>query len=403
MAEAAGLYKRVTYKRQTARGTPALGAGASELRRVSSTLGLKKQTYQSNEKRSDQQILDMRHGVRSIEGALSGELAPGSYADFISAALRRDFAAVTALTGLSITVAGSGPTYTLTRAAGDFLAGGVKRGDVVRLTAGSFTAGNLNNNLLVIGVTALVLTVIMLNGSSLTAEGPIASATISFPGKKTWTPTTGHTDVVYTYEHWFPETPASEAFTDVQPTKVDISLPATGLATVNIGFVGKDQLPATSAQHTSPSAAGTQGLTAAVNGALLVGGQLVGTITALTINLMSDRAGSPVVGANTIPKRFPAPIMVQGQFTAYFADTTFRDAFDAETEVEIICALTSDNSAASDFISFAMPRVKLNGNDKDDPNEGVIQTVPFMALRALTGGAGVANELTTLAIQDSAA
>ena len=79
--------------------------------------------------------------VGLLAGTLNGELSPGTYADFMAAALRRDFAAVSALTGLSITIAGSGPTYTVTRASGSWLTDGFKRGRVVRLTAAPAAAG----------------------------------------------------------------------------------------------------------------------------------------------------------------------------------------------------------------------------------------------------------------------
>jgi hypothetical protein len=96
--------------------------------------------------------------------------------------VRRAFAAVAAITGLSITIAGSGPTYTVTRAAGSWLTDGVKVGQVGRLTAGSFNAANLNKNL-VICVTATVLTVMPVNGVALVAEGPIAAATWTPPAR----------------------------------------------------------------------------------------------------------------------------------------------------------------------------------------------------------------------------
>ena len=176
MPAASGVFKQLTYKTELTYGTAPAASGAQSLRRVTSDLNVTKDTYQSNEIRTDQQMQDMRHGVRRVAGTINGELSPGTYADFMAAALRRDFAAMAALTGLSITIAGSGP-YTLTRSAGDFLASGIKKGDIVRLTAGSFNAANLNKNLLVTAMTSTVLTVRVLNGSALVTEGPIASAT----------------------------------------------------------------------------------------------------------------------------------------------------------------------------------------------------------------------------------
>jgi hypothetical protein len=77
MAYATGVAKQLTYKAESTWGTVPAASGAQALRRVTSNLALKKQTYQSNEIRPDYQVSDMRHGVRSVEGSISGELSPG--------------------------------------------------------------------------------------------------------------------------------------------------------------------------------------------------------------------------------------------------------------------------------------------------------------------------------------
>jgi hypothetical protein len=402
MPQAAGVFKRLTYKAETTYGVAPSASGAQALRRTSSDLNLVKDAYQSAEIRGDHQLQDMRHGVRRVEGTIAGELSPGTYDDWLDVALRRDRTTVSALTGLSITVAGAGPTYTLTRAAGDFLTGGVKRGDVVRLTAGSFAAGNLNKNLLVTNVTATVLTVRVLNGSALTAEGPVASATLSWPGKKTWMPTSGHTNKSFSVEHWFADVAQSELFTGVQPTQIDLQLPPTGMATISIGTVGRDMTTATAQYFTNPTAETTTGVAAAVTGLVLIGGTAVAALTGLSLSIQSPRTGDPVVGSNTIPSRVPGRLVVTGEATAYFEDATFRNVFVDETTVELIFVFASDNAANADFISFVMPRAKINGSTKNDGEEGINQTLPFQALLPPTGGSGIANELTTLSIQDSA-
>lgn len=403
MPEASGVFKQLARKRETTYGTAAGASGAKLLRRVTSDVSLTKQTYQSNEIRPDQQVADFRHGVRSVEGTLSGELSPGTYADEISAVLRRDFTAGASATGLSITIAGSGPTYTVTRAAGDWLTDGFKRGKVVRLSGGSFNVANTAKNLLIQSLTSTVLTVRVLNGSALVAEGPIASATCAVVGKDTYAATSNHTNVSYSLEHFFGDVAQNELFTGVQPTKVDIGLPPTGMATISIPVVGQNLTTATSRYFTSPSAASTTGICAAVNGVVLLGGVAVAVLTGLSISIDSPRSGDPVVGSNTIPTRFPGRITASGQATAYFEDATLRDAFINETEVELIVVLTSDNSAASDFVGITLPRVKLGGASKSDGEQGIVQTLPFTALLPLTGGAGLANELSTVVVQDSAA
>jgi hypothetical protein len=45
----------------------------------------------------------------------------------------------------------------------------------------------------------------------------------------------------------------------------------------------------------------------------------------------------------------------------------------------------------------------MGGASKNDGEKGIVQTIPFKALLPTTGGSGVANEQSTLAIHDSLA
>lgn len=411
MTIAAGLFKQLAYKVETSFGEAPGQSGGQLLRRVQSTIDLSKEAYAANEKRTDFQIADFRHGVRRVQGQVTGELSPKTYADLFGVLLKRDFAAVTALTGLSLTIAGTGPTYTVTRAAGDFLTGGLKVGDVIRLT-GSFNAANSAKNLLVTDLTATVATVLPLNGSALVAEGPIASATATVVGKKTYIPTTGHTDKSIAFEHWYTDIVQSELFLGNKIGKASLSLPPTGLATVAFDVMGKDVadtlakrggVVATSQYFTTPTAITSTGTLAAVNGVLRAAGSIVGTVTGLTVEINANYTGDPVVGANVIPQMFPGKVSVTGQFTAYFENVTLRDAFINETEIDLIGVFTSDNSAAADFISVVMPRIKVGSANKDDGDGGLVQTFSFQALLNTAGGTGVKTEKTTFSMQDSAA
>lgn len=401
MAQASGVFKQLTYKAEVTYGLVPAAGSAQALRRVTSDLSLNKDTYQSAEIRTDQQLYDMRHGVRRVAGSINGELSPATYKDFIAAALRRDFAAVSAISGASITISGSGPTYTVARAAGSFLTDGVKKGDVVRLSVGSFNAANLSKNLLVTAVIAASLTVRPLNGVALVAEGPIATSTVTVVGKKTYVPSTGHTNQSFSIEHWFSDVAQSEVFSGCQPSSIDLQLPPTGLATIGISMVGQNITTATAQYFTTPTAATATGLTASVNGIVLINGTAVAVLTGLSLKIDSNRSGDPVVGSNTLPVQFPGRVLVSGQATAYFEDATFRDAFINETEMEIVFVLSSDNTAASKFVGFTLPRCKLAGAAKSDGEAGIVQTIPFTALLPTTGGAGIANELSTIVVQDS--
>lgn len=401
---ASGLFKQVAYKAETTFGVAPSAASAQALRRVQSTLDLTKETYQSNEIRRDFQLVDFRHGVRRVEGRISGELSPATYKDFIQCALKRDFTAGASATLVSVTIAGAGPSYTITRGAGDFLSDGFKIGDVIRMTIGSPSlAANFNKNLLIVGLTQTVATVITCNGSSMTPEGPVAGTTVAVVGKKTFIPQTGHTDKSFSVEHFYSDLGQSELFKGCKPTTIGIGLPPTGLATIDVDFMGQDVTTASAQYFTNPTAATTTGLLAAVNGELRVGGQSVATLTGLTLNIASGYSGDPVVGSNVVPFMFAGRVVVTGQATAYFDSVALRDAFLNETEVEIIGVFTTNNDADSPFMSFVLPRVKIGGASKNDGEGGLVQTLPFQALLNTTGGAGVNREQTTIVIQDSAA
>ena len=403
MANESGTYKQLVYKKESTYGTQPGASGAQLLRRVSSSLDLKKDVYQSNEIRPDFQTADMRHGIRRVDGAVQGELSAKTYADFIASALKKLFTATAAITGLSITIGGTAGAWTLTRASGDFLAGGVKIGDVVRLTAGTFNVANSNKNILVTGVTATIITGLVLNASVLVAEGPIASATLTVVGKKSLIPQTGHTDESYSIEHWYPNVPTSEVFTGCKVNKVSFGLPPTGMATINVGFMGKDVATSVSQYYTTPTALTSNGLMAAVNGVIRLGGATVANVTGLTIDVSSPQSGEPTVGANTIAYQAPDKVSVSGSLTVTFDSTTHRDAFYNETEMALYVVFTADNTAAADIVGFSMPRIKYAGAARNDGGKTLTVTVPFTALLNTAGGAALATDLTTITVQDSAA
>jgi hypothetical protein len=404
MPIAVGSFKQVAMKVESTYGTIPTASGAQLLRRITSTVDLSKETYASNELRTDFQIADFRHGVRSVQGSLNGELSPGTYEDFFAYALKRDFAALTASTSVSLTIAGTGPTYTVTRAAGSWLTDGYKNGNVIRLSVGSLNAANINKNLLIVDITsATVLTVIPLNGVALAAEGPVAGCTVTATGKSTFVPTTGHTDKSFTIEHWFADVAQSERFLGCKVSKIGLQLPPSGIATAAFEIMGQDVATGTAQYFTSPTAVSTSAPLAAVNGVLRVGGVTLASVTGLTIDITPTYSGEAVVGSNVKPALFAGMVNVTGQMTVFFEDAVLRDAFLNESEVELIAAFSTDNTASADFVSISIPRIKLGGASKDDVMSGIKATIPFQALLNSVGGSGVKTERTTIWMQDSLA
>lgn len=397
-----GVDMSVAFKKQSALGTIASGSGGTSLRRVSSSLNLKKDTYRSNEIQSHYQLDDFRHGVRKVEGSLQGEVSPGAWSAFMQSFLRRDFTTLTAASGLSLTIAGSGPTYTVTRSAGSYLSDGFKIGHVIRLSVGSLNAANLSKNLLITALTATIATVIPLNGVALVAEGPIATCTVTMIGKQTYMPATGHTNDFYTIEHFL--TGISESYWDCKVCDMKIALPPTGIATIEFPIMGLDMTSAGSQALTSPTAATTKSVTAAVNGVLRSSAGALANITGISFDGTNGCSmAGPVVGSNKYVDIVNGRHIVSGQLTAIFDSVTLRDYFINETEVGLYVALTSDGSAAADFIAFSADRVKLGSCDRDDAEGVKSATMSFQVLRNTAGGSGIATELTTFRAQDSAA
>ncbi len=403
MAVELGLTKTTVFAKQSGLGVLAT-TGGQVTRRTSSVFDKTSQTYENNEIVSHQQSTGATEGVRQTSGKLDGLLSPGTYSLQFGSLLRQNFASVSAITGASITIAGSGPTFTLTRATGSFLTDGIKIGHVFKLTAGSFNAANLGVNLLVIGVTATVLTVITLNGSTLVAEGPISAATLTVPGKVSFAPPTGQTNDYWSVEEFYTVNGKSELFGDVKISKAAISLPATGNSTVSFDCPGLSRNEATSQQITSPTAATTTNVLTAVNGRVLVNGAVT-PITGGTLTIDGQiQPGQPEVGSNQISDHVRGSIKVSGQITAKFTTTTLRDLRNNQTVVSLILGVTDTNSAAADFIVFTMPAVKLFTDTPDDGDaKEIIRTYNFTAQYNGTGGAGAATNQTICQMQDSQA
>lgn len=403
MAIAKGVGKLLRYKREVSWGVAPGATGGQALRRVTSTIDLTKAGYQSNEIRADYQTSDFRHGVRSVAGAINGELSPGQYADFFAALLRQDFA-VGVTTGAQTTIAASSAAPNFTRSAGSFLTDGFKVGDVIRVSG--FTTGGVTNNarnFVIQAMTATGLTGVFLDGTAVATKIAGDSVTIQVQGKKTLVPQTGHTDVSFAIEHFYSDIVQSELFLGCKVSQIALSLPATGMATIATTFMGKDVLTGTTAYYTAPAATLNGGVLAAVNGALSVGGTQIALLTGLTMTITGGLTSEAVVGSNTYPSVNTGRVQVSGQATALFQDATLRDYFVNETEVALSAAFTTGNTATADFISLNLPRIKVNGTQKDDGEKGLVQTLPYQGLLNINGGAGFSSDLTTIAIQDSLA
>lgn len=402
---ASGINKILTFAKQTGLGTPATTTAGQNLRRTQSTLNLAKATYASKEIRPSQQRADFRHGVRNVAGTISGELSVGTYQHMFESICRANVQSGivgSALTDVAAAVTTS-PLGTFTTAAGNFITEGFKVGMVGRW-AGWTTTGVSNNaaNMMIIALTTTIMTVLRLDGLPIVAKIAGDSVTFTEVGKHTFVPLTAQTRDYYSVEHWFADIAQSELFTDCVVSQVDVKLPATGMAGIDVQMKGLNMTPGTAEYFTTPTAVTTGSTLAAVNGALVLDGIPVALITGMNFSIKGGHTMiGGVVGSNVEPDIFPGDVTTDGQITVLFADAVARNYFLNETEVSLMCAFTSNNNANADFTSFVMPRCKVNGANKDDGEKGLVMTMPFVALENIYGGTGTNSEWTTIFIQDS--
>ena len=398
---ASGILKTVAFKKQTALGSAASGSGGSELRRVTSQFSAPVDTFESNEIQKHHMSTGVSIGLHRVVGAVNGELSADTYSELIASILEKDMTTGVNSTALTLTYGGTAGAWTAARASGSFLTDGFKIGDIIRASGGSVSANN-SRNFLITAVVALTITFIAIDGATVTS-GSSTTTTLTVTGKKSYTPTSSHTKDYYTFEEYYSDITKSETFLDCRIGQVDVSLPATGNATIAINAVGLSRATATSQVLTSPAAT-TTGIMNATNGVILINGtrQTVATGINFTVTNGAENAGA-VIGSDFGQDVTTGRVRVSGTFTAQFDSTTIRDLYAAETAVSISVVLFADNTATSDFVAFTIPKVKLTNDSADDGEKAIIRTYPFTAEYNSTGGTGVSSEQTIISYQDSAA
>lgn len=403
MPNAHGSAKQVRYKKESAWAVAPGTGGAQLLRRVTRVPNLKKTISESDELASHRQRTGTRHGMRSVEDAFAGKLSPGTYKDFLAALVRRAFTAVTAISGMTIAIAGAGPTYTVTRSAGSWLTDGIKFGQSGRLTAGAFNAANLNKNLAVVSLTASALTVLPLNGAALVAEAGITAATWTPTGKVTFAPASGFTDDSFAIEDWHSDTSQSELYLGEKLNEMAFSVPSDGNVDVTMNFMGRDVQTATAAYYVTPAAETTTPICHSSSGVIVAPSGALAIVTAFSLSVKGNMAPEPASGSSLYSAIDPGRILVDGSLSAYMPDGTLRDYFLNETLVSLVGVFGGSQLAAADFVGFTLPTLKLSSADKDDGDKPVIRNFSFAAEYNSTGGAGQSQEQTSIYIQDSQA
>ena len=410
MPLAEGVSARITVKPYaTGNITPGAGpdptvdpgaTGGQILRRVSSSLTLSKDTYQSAEINSHRQLSDFRHGVRRVTGGISGELSPGTYEMLFEAAMRGTWDITpTSVSNTELTsIAADNPTSTPIAGGGDPLTSGLRVGDVIRLTGASEPL-NVGKNFTISSFSGASNRTIHVYPAPTTMAAD-TTFSMSGTGGTLIIPASGHVSRKFAFEIWNADIDVAQVFTECRIGGFNVQLPPTGIGTVEFTVMGRDGIAFEAGAapfFTSPAAETTTGLVASVNGLLQVNGITRAVVTGANIQLEMNPEGTPVIGSDLVPEIFLGRSLVTGQITAFFENMELINSFIDEDEISLLIYLVTGSGPATDAISFYLPRIKLGGASVDTSGEaGQTITVPFTALKASTGDA------TTLRITDTA-
>lgn len=413
MAIGTGFFKSLAYKAESTWGTAPSSGSAQYLRRVASTLKKSKGGFRSEEIQTDRQHRDFRHGGEVVNGDINGELSPLTFDALFAAVLGASAFSSAATTGslTNVTAAAGSPPGTFTRAAGSYLTDGFKVGDIVRWsgwTSGTSAANNARNYRIMV-LTATVMTVgTAATGASGQPEAVVSQASgdtvvCTVVGKKVLTPTSSLADASFSIEEWHSDISQSHIYLGCKPTGFQLQADPTGIARITFPFLGRTVTAGTAQYYSTPSAVTTSRLLAGVNGKLSVGGTDLATVTGLNLTVAGGHDTIQVAGSPYTPGVFPGMLDVSGSMSVLFENATLRDAFYNETETSLRFHMTTTNDVNADFVSFVMPRIKLNGFDPNDRPQALQHTIPFMALNNTSGGSGINSDAATLIVQDSLA
>src|ERR1700741_793544 len=155
-----GTSQVFAFRKETTLGVlPANDAQAFQLRRDDIGLKLTKDSIKSKERRPDRQRSASRHAMRKVDGTIKAALYLGAFSSLMGSAVRRAFGTVAALTPLTnVTASATAPHFV--RAAGDWIAAGLRVGMTFRWVGwASPAAGNNNKNYTIVALTATGITV----------------------------------------------------------------------------------------------------------------------------------------------------------------------------------------------------------------------------------------------------
>jgi hypothetical protein len=351
----------VAIKAQGAKGTPASGAGALLLGTSGGQGGqLTKQSINSNIVRQDGQQLRGRHGSRRTTGVYNSELAIGRADPIWQAIMRSTYSAadltITQVDMTSVTTT----TSTIVAASGDWIAKGLRVGDVIRAT-GLPDAANNGPNLRIVGLTSSVITV----AETLIANAsPDTSFSIVRPGRILINGAAGAmTRTYFTIEEYEYDLDSSEVFSDARWTRAALRMQSDGLLDTEYGWTGTGAMStatgASAPVFTSPTDVTTLSL-AATEATIRLGSTDVVDITSFDIAFdLQPNAPSTISPGGLAPDVFTGIFQTSMNLTMLRKDLQALADFSSEAQFSLHVMGQENSAAPTAFFSVFVPNFTL--------------------------------------------
>jgi hypothetical protein len=404
---ARGVNKTICIVPETSYGiAPAGGAGVGQLlRRVTGMFNLNTNLIASQEITPSQQTEDARQGPRSVVGTFSGQLSPATYTLFWEALARNNFAAGVTTGSLSdavLTLNNLTGALELMSPSTNWLTLGFRLGDIVRMTITGTGVGDSLVNLRVVYFTGNN-TIAFVAVQGVTPFASTTTDTVAVAGKKLIVPPSGAIVPSFTFEEYYGDIEQSDLSSGCRLTQCSFNFPASGFATFQASFTGRNQVTAQGAGvqvYTGAAAVSTTTAMTAVSGNVIYKGQEVAYISSANLQIASAAQADPMVGSQFAPDVFLGELTSQGSFSCLMAPDSMTSDFLNEAEVDLSFCLTTSPSDAADFFQIYLPRVKLASNTKTDSDRAISRSFNFRGLRNRTN---TQADLSTFIIQDSLA
>jgi hypothetical protein len=239
-----GSRHSISYSAETVYGTTNSTPVFTPLRGGKTTLGLTRDTFVSEENRSDRQISDMRGGARKVGGDIPFELSYGSFDPVLEALLGGTWAAASK-TGATLSAAASDNSYN--DSANGFLLAGLQVGDVVTVTGFTTSA----NNIAAATITSLTAGKMIIGGAEGNAiEDEAAGDTVTITtGTVSQILKAGTTRRSFTIERYFADLTTGlypyHRFTGCEFSKMSLKIAANAMITGSFSVIGQDMALAT--------------------------------------------------------------------------------------------------------------------------------------------------------------